>query len=72
MLQQSFSHSSMIKSIVGRRIRLEFTPDRFTELKSGALGVVSHVDDLETVFVNWDDGSSLGLIPEEDEWSFVN
>jgi hypothetical protein len=51
---------------------LDHTSDRFTKLKSGAEGVVFHVDDLETMFVKWDDGSTLGLIPEEDRWGFVD
>lgn len=71
MLQSFFSPSSS-NPIIGRRVCLNHTSDRFTKLKPGDKGVVFHVDDLETVFIKWDDGSTLGLIPEEDRWGFVD
>lgn len=55
----------------GARVRLLGTTDLFTELRPGALGTVSIIDSLGTVFVNWDSGSSLGLVPGEDRWEVV-
>lgn len=69
---QHFLSPSLTDSIVGRRVRLEHTSDAYTKLKSGAEGVVFYVDDLETVFVKWEDGSTLGLIPDEDRWSLLD
>lgn len=60
------------KTLIGRRVRLIRTTDEYTELKPGAEGTVMMVDDLETVFVHWEDGSSLGLIPGEDQWELLN
>lgn len=34
----------------------------------GTVGVVTHIDDIGTVFVNWSNGSGLGLIPGTDEY----
>ncbi len=53
---------------IGDRIQLQFTNDPYTNLVSGDLGTVDHVDDLGTIHVNWDNGSHLGLVPGEDKW----
>lgn len=37
-----------------------------TSVKSGDLGTVTDVDDAGQIHVNWDNGSSLALIPGED------
>jgi hypothetical protein len=39
----------------------------YTKLTPGATGTVSFVDDIGTVHVNWDCGSSLGVVFGEDE-----
>ena len=55
-------------SAVGDRVRLVRCTDTFTRLRPGSLGTVSFVDDMGTVHVRWDGGSSLGLIPGVDRW----
>ena len=55
-------------TISGARIRLVSTADPHTRLQPGTLGTIRRVDMLGTVHVRWDDGSTLGLIPEEDTW----
>lgn len=52
------------KNMIGRRIRLQYTNDPYTNLKPGDEGVVSFIDDFGTISVNWDSGSNLGLNPE--------
>ena len=52
------------KSMIGKRIRLQYTNDPYTNLKPGDEGVVSFIDDFGTISVNWDSGSNLGLNPE--------
>ena len=42
-----------------------------TSVKSGDLGTVKFVDDAGQIHVNWDNGSSLALIPGEDSYSKV-
>ena len=59
------------KTDVGRRVRLVSTSDRYTKLKPGTEGTVIFTDDLGTMFVEWDDGSTLGLVPGEDHFEFV-
>lgn len=46
----------------GTRVELIQMDDPYTHLKKGDQGTVSCVDDTGTVFVNWDNGSSLGVV----------
>lgn len=53
---------------VSARVELVHTGDPYTDLRPGAQGTVTFVDSVGTVHVNWDSGSTLGLIPGEDVW----
>jgi len=55
----------------GTRVRLIATSDPYTNLRSGDEGTVAFVDSLDTVHVNWDNGSNLGLIPGEDDYEEI-
>ena len=57
--------------IVGRRLELAYCSDPYTQLQPGAKGTVGFVDDLGTLFVDWDSGASLGLVPGEDSWKLL-
>ena len=57
--------------MIGKRVRLDYMDDVFTDLKPGDEGVVNHVDDLGTLHVHWDKGSRLGLVPDEDRWTVL-
>jgi len=50
----------------GTRVELIFMNDPYAKLKPGDKGMVSMVDDIGTVFVHWDCGSSLGVAYGED------
>jgi hypothetical protein len=45
----------------GCRVELVSMDDPYTTLKPGDQGTVSVVDDIGTVFVDWDCGSGLGV-----------
>ena len=52
---------------VGARVELTHMNDPWnTKLQPGCRGTVRHVDDIGTVFVAWDCGSSLGVAYGED------
>lgn len=53
-----------LERLMGKRVRLQYTNDPYTELRQGDEGVVDHIDDGGTVFVKWDCGSRLGLNTE--------
>lgn len=55
----------------GTRVELVYTDDQYTKLKKGDQGNVMFVDDIGTVHINWDSGSSLGLVPGEDSFKKV-
>ena len=50
----------------GTRVELINMNDPYMKLKPGDRGTVSMVDDTGTIFVNWDCGSSLGVVYGED------
>ena len=50
----------------GSRVELVRMDDPYTTLKAGDKGTVAFIDDIATIHVNWDKGSSLGLIYGED------
>jgi len=50
----------------GARVELVSTSDPYTELLPGTQGTVKHVDDAGTIFVNWQNGSGLGMVYGED------
>ena len=55
----------------GTRIELISMDDPYSKLKPGDRGTVSVVDDIGTVFVDWDSGSSLGLAHGADSFKRI-
>ena len=57
----------------GTRIELLRMDDPYNrKLVPGCKGTVRHVDDVATVFVDWDCGSSLGFVPEVDSVRIIS
>jgi len=56
----------------GQRVELIKMDDPYSKLKPGTQGTVEHIDNTGTVFVNWDTGSKLGLIPDVDEYRMLS
>lgn len=56
---------------IGSRVKLVATDDQYTTLKSGDMGSVAMIDDYGTVFVDWDNGSRLGLLVGIDDFLIV-
>lgn len=54
----------------GRRVKL-IKMDDIQGVPPGTRGIVTDIDDMGTIHVQWDNGSSLGLIPGVDEYEFV-
>lgn len=61
----------IMKNIIGQRIKLIHTNDQYTILKPGDTGTVNFIDSMGTVFVKWDNGNSLGLLPTIDQWEVI-
>ena len=65
-------HPEMLKQLkayytAGTRVMLIRMSDPYTNLRHGDCGTVAMVDDIGTIHVNWDRGSSLGVVFGEDE-----
>lgn len=58
--------------IEGRRIKVVTCNDPYTKVKPGTYGTVAFVDDVNTVHVEFDDGTKLGLCHDDgDRWELV-
>ena len=61
-----------IKSIYKEGLRIKcIKMNDIHSVPPGSLGTITGVDDIGTVFVKWDCGSSLGLVYKEDEYELV-
>ena len=68
---QNFPSKNTIEKLremypIGTRVELVSMNDPFTKLMPGEQGPVQFVDDIGTVFFNWDCGSGLGVAYGED------
>lgn len=57
--------------LIGKKIQLISCQDEYTKLTPGKNGVITFIDDMGTLFVDWEDGSRLGLIPGIDKWKYI-
>lgn len=56
----------------GARVELTHMDDPYnTKLVEGCRGTVKHVDDMGTIHVAWDCGSSLGVVYGEDSCKVI-
>lgn len=66
------SEMTTTNTMTGKRVRFIFSADPYTRLRCGDMGTVTGIDDMGTVHVKWDSGSTLGLIREAgDAWEYV-
>lgn len=56
--------------LVGKRVELIYMNDKQSP-KPGTKGTVRLIDDQGTIHVEWDSGSHLGLIPNEDKYKIL-
>ena len=52
----------------GTRVECINMEDPYSPVPPGTRGTVTHVDDMATIHVRWDSGSSLGLVYGEDSF----
>ena len=57
--------------VPGTRIELISMNDPYRDLPEGLKGTVSFVDDIGTIHVDWDNGSTLGLAYGEDRCKVI-
>lgn len=63
-------HRQMSEELKGKRIKCVSMNDDHP-IESGELGTIDLVDDMGTIHVKWDNGRTLGIVPEEDKYELV-
>ena len=56
---------------VGTKIRLISMRNEKYPILPGTIGEVTHIDDLGSIHMKWQNGSSLALIPEVDSFKVL-
>jgi hypothetical protein len=64
------SYREQSEELKGKRVRCIQMNDQHP-VPSGTMGTINHVDDIGTIHVHWDNGSSLGLVPNEDKYQII-
>jgi len=59
------------EDLVGKRVELIYMNDNQAP-EPGTKGTVTKIDGIGTIHVNWDNGSSLGLIKDEDIFKVIH
>lgn len=66
--QRRISESTKKLYPLGTRIELISMNDPYAPVTSGTRGTVKFVDSMGTIFPEWDNGRSLGVVPGEDSF----
>ena len=57
---------------IGTKIQLISMRDEKYPILPGTVGEVTHIDDVGSIHMRWENGSSLALIPEIDSFQTVS
>jgi hypothetical protein len=57
--------------LIGRRIRINHMED-LLPVPDGTEGIITGVDDLGQIQVKWDNGSSLSVLDDVDDYEILN
>lgn len=60
-----------MRYLKGKRVRMIHMED-VDPIQPGQCGVVKFVDDLNQLHVQWDDGRTLAIIPEKDQFEVLD
>jgi hypothetical protein len=64
--------STMEKTqLIGRRIRINHMED-MSPVPDGTKGIITGIDDIGQIQVRWDNGSSLSVIEEIDDYDIID
>ena len=55
-----------------KRVKLIHMNDPYTKLISGDEGTIKFIDGIGQIHVQWDNGSTLALIPGEDQYEILD
>ena len=68
------NHSFTKEQLIGRRIVLHKMNDdpKTNPIQPNTMGTIVSVDNMDYYKVEWDNGRTLNLLPDEDEFEFIN
>lgn len=68
------NHTLTKEELIGRRIVLHKMNDdpKTNPIQPNTMGTIVSVDDMGYYQMIWDNGRTLSLLPEEDEFEFIN
>ncbi len=68
------NHSFTKEQLIGRRVILHKMNDdsKTNPIQPNTMGTIVSVDDMDYYKVEWDNGRTLNLLPNEDEFEFIN
>lgn len=64
-------HPNAVKYPEGTRIKLIHMDDPYAPVPAGTKGTVEYVDGFGQIGMKWDNGRTLALIPEVDEFEII-
>jgi hypothetical protein len=67
---KTMSYREQNNELKGKRVRCILMNDKYP-VPSGTEGTITSVDDIGTIHVMWDNGSTLGLVPKEDKYELI-
>lgn len=59
-----------MEDIIGKTVVLIYMNDKQAP-EPGTKGIIRDIDDMGTIHVDWENGSSLGLISGEDKYAII-
>jgi len=70
----TMNHSLTKEELIGRRIILHKMNDdpKTNPIEPETKGTIVSVDDMDYYKVEWDNGRILNLLPDEDDFEFIN
>ena len=68
---ESYLEQLRKKYPVGTKLQLISMRDEKYPILPGTTGVVTHIDDMGSIHLKWQNGSSLAIIPEVDSFRVV-
>lgn len=66
--ERNFAQRMKENYLPGARIMLLSMDDPYAPIPSGTKGTVVHVDDAAQIHMKWDNGRTLALVPDEDNF----
>ena len=61
----------MNKELIGKRIKMLYMEDNFP-VPPNTMGTIKNIDDMNVSHVKWDNGSTLGVLPDIDKYVILD